>query len=264
MRTDVTSQIMADLFGSSAMAAGYASARPPLHAQILHRIIDALGCPGSLNCVLDIGCGAGLSTAPLQKISRLCLGIEPAELMLNQGAAVAPNASFLAGTAEVLPLRDDSVDLITAAGSLNYVDLNRFFPEAKRVLRPAGVLAVYDFSMGRSFHSSDRLDLWYSTFMHRYPQPANDIRQELSPEILASYDSGFQVTQSEHFTIGLVFTQDLYESYAMTETNVAYAIRIGVPEEEIRAWCAESLRPVFQGAKEEVLFRGYFACMTQV
>jgi ubiquinone/menaquinone biosynthesis C-methylase UbiE len=182
--------------------------------------------------------------------------------MLNQGVAVAPNASFLAGTAEVLPLRDDCVDLITAAGSLNYVDLNRFFPEAKRVLRPVGVLAVYDFSMGRSFRSSDRLDLWYSTFMHRYPQPANDIRQELSPEILASYD--FQVTRSEHFTMGFVFTRALYENYVMTETNVAYAIRIGVPEEEIRAWCAESLRPVFHRAQEEVLFRGYFACMTQV
>ena len=34
-----------------------------------------------------------------------------------------------------LPLADASVDLITAAGALNYADLDLFFPEAARVLR---------------------------------------------------------------------------------------------------------------------------------
>jgi SAM-dependent methyltransferase len=253
---------MADLFGSSAMAAGYASARPSLHAPIVNRIVEGLGWHGLIDCVLDVGCGAGLSTAPLQNISRLCLGMESMELMLKQSAAVAPGSSFLAGTAEMLPLRDNSVDLITAAGSLNYVELNRFFPEAKRVLRPNGVVAVYDFSMGRSFRNSDRLDLWYSEFMRRYPQPVNDVRQELTPEILASYDSGFQTRGSEHFTMDLMFTPASYQDYAMTETNVAHAIRIGVAEEEIRTWCADTLRPVFEGVQQEVLFRGYIACMT--
>jgi predicted TPR repeat methyltransferase len=38
-----------------------------------------------------------------------------------------------------------SLDLIAAAGSLNYVALDRFFPEAARILAPNGLLLAYDF-----------------------------------------------------------------------------------------------------------------------
>ena len=64
--------------------------------------------------------------------------------------------SFAAGVAEAIPLGDRSVDLITAAGSLNYVDLDVLLPEAARVLMPDGVLVVYDFSAGRSFRPQPR------------------------------------------------------------------------------------------------------------
>jgi len=54
------------------------------------------------------------------------------------------------------------VNLITAAGSLDYGDLSRHFPEAVRVLVPGGVLLVCDFSQGRSLRGSPRLDTWVS------------------------------------------------------------------------------------------------------
>jgi hypothetical protein len=45
----------------------------------------------------------------------------------------------------------------------------------------------------------------------------------------------------------------------MTETNVAAAVKSGVDEESIRHWCAESLKPVFSGQPQEVVFTGYIA-----
>jgi hypothetical protein len=41
--------------------------------------------------------------------------------------------------------------------------------------------------------------------------------------------------------------------------NVAYAVTNGAPLEEIRAWCQDTLAPVFGGRNREVLFRGYIA-----
>ncbi len=41
--------------------------------------------------------------------------------------------------------------------------------------------------------------------------------------------------------------QPAYLDYVMTETNVAHAVRTGVPEREIRAWCAGTLANTFQG-----------------
>jgi hypothetical protein len=47
----------------------------------------------------------------------------------------------------------------------------------------------------------------------------------------------------------------------LTETNVASAMRAGVPPSEIRDWCAETLATVWRGEDKEVLFRGYWVCL---
>lgn len=163
--------------------------------------------------------------------------------------------------AEAIPLRDRSVDLITAAGSLNYVDLGRFFPEAARVLRRSGVLVVYDFSPGRSFRDSTGLDEWFASFYSRYPPPVNEARN-LDPEILAEIHPRFKVDSGERFEIAIALTPEFYLDYMMTETNVAASVRNGVARSEIRSWCAETLASIWKGAEREVLFRGYFACMS--
>jgi hypothetical protein len=166
----------------------------------------------------------------------------------------------LVGNAEALPITPRSVDIVTAAGSLNYADLSLFFPEAVRVLTPDGMLVVYDFSQGRSFRGSPSLDTWFSEFLCRYPMPL-DSGHEVSPESLGSCDSGFLLSGHEHFEVGLKLNPDFYLDYVMTETNVSHAVQNGISEQQIRAWCADTLAPVFQGSPHEVLFRGYVAVM---
>jgi hypothetical protein len=54
---------------------------------------------------------------------------------------------------------------------------------------------------------------------------------------------------------------ECYAAYMMTETNVAKAIRDGIPHREILEWLRETLAPVFEEPEREVVFRGYYACM---
>jgi len=183
--------------------------------------------------------------------------------MLRWAPSVAPGAEFVAGSAEALPLAGRSVDLMTAAGSLNYVRLEPFFQEAARVLVPEGVLVVYDFSPGTSLRQTAQLDQWFEEFSNRYPLPAGEARA-LDPETLAGLDLGFCVWRHERFEIGLTLTPEFYLDYMMTESSVAAAVRGGVPREEIRSWCGASLGPIWEGREHEVIFRGYWACMGQI
>jgi SAM-dependent methyltransferase len=252
---------MPNPFGTDDMAAGYATSRPPVHRRVIEQAFRQLSRPGTFQRALDIGCGAGVSTKALVDSARSCIGLEPSEAMLKWAPKIAPSAGFVVGSAESIPLRSRAVDLITAAGSLNYVNLDLFFPEAGRVLEPHGILLVYDFSAGRSFRNAASLDEWFYSFHRRYPPPANEAR-ELSPGILAELSSGFHVDTHCQFEIGITLAPEFYLDYVMTETNVAAAVRNGVPLSEIRSWCAETLAPVWNGAEHEVLFRGYFACMS--
>lgn len=55
----------------------------------------------------------------------------------------ADNIEFRVAPAEKSELAGESVDLITVAQALHWFDINKFFDEATRVLRPGGVLAVW-------------------------------------------------------------------------------------------------------------------------
>jgi SAM-dependent methyltransferase len=247
-----------NLFATASMAVGYARARPPIHAWVVEHVSQRLKLAGTDRRALDVGCGAGLSTAPLARLARLSLGIEPAVPMLRLARSVAPGALFAAGRAEALPVRSQSIDLVTAAGSLNYVDLDRFFPEARRVLAPGGVLVVYDFGQGRCFSSSPALAAWFAGFSTRHPLPEGSARA-LDPAILASLDGGFLVDDRLEFELALPFDAGSYVDYVMSEANVAHAVRGGAGEAALREWCARTLDPVFGGVSRDVVFAGYVA-----
>ena len=244
------------------MGIGYANSRPPIHSLVIARVFSQLGAARKFSCVLDVGCGAGLSTCPLLPFADFCIAFDPAEAMLKRSSSVAPGAVFIAARAEAMPVRTGSIDLMTAAGSLNYADLDLFFPEALRVLTATGTLVVYDFSQGRTFRESRSLDLWYDEFLARYPNPP-DSAHRLDPETLASIVPGLRLSAHERFEIGLPVSPQFYVDYIMTETNISNAIAHGAREADIRAWCEDSLAPVFNGQEREVLFRGYIAYLVK-
>ncbi|MCL4842297.1 MAG: methyltransferase domain-containing protein [Bryobacteraceae bacterium] len=251
---------MANPFATKAMAAGYARRRPPVHRRVVEMAASGRGWRLPFWRAVDVGCGAGVSTKALAGMAEEVIGVEPAAGMLRGSGAVAPEAWFVAGAAEMLPLADGSCALMTAAGSLNYVDLAAFFPEARRVLTPEGTLLVYDFSPGRRFREVGGLQEWFEEFQRRYPPPVAEARA-LDPEILGGLAAGFELEAAERFELGVTLSRDFYVGYMMTETNVAAAMRAGAAEAEIEGWCRETLEPVWGETEREVVFAGYWACL---
>ncbi|MBL9139516.1 MAG: class I SAM-dependent methyltransferase [Verrucomicrobiales bacterium] len=257
---------MATLYESPEMAAGYAAARPPIHREILAKArphLERLGLAVPARRALDVGCGAGLSTRALGSLAQECLGIDPSPAMVRCATSVVPEGRFQVGRAESLPLAAASIDLITAAGSLNYADLDRFFPEAVRALAPGGALVVYDFGQGRASHQIPGLEPWFQGFLQRYPMPSDDWR-ELSPEALGNRDPRLPLAASERFEIGVPLTLERYTDYLLTESNVAEALARGAVASELRCLVFRELEPLFGGNSIEVLFPGYLAVLGPV
>jgi SAM-dependent methyltransferase len=246
----------AGIYASARMAAGYAFSRPAVHPHIISKIREDLRLEEPVGRALDIGCGAGLSTAALAPLARCVVGLEPAVAMLAHRHTVAPRASFVAARAERLPFAAGSFDLVTAAGALNYVDLERFLPDLVRVLTARGVMAIYDFSAGRRLRGSGALNAWYAEFERRYPPKPGyemDVRQ------IEYARSGLTLLDFERFEVAVPMTMAQYVPYAMSETGVELAVARGVPEAEIRNWCAVTLADVLGEEPRDVLFEAYVA-----
>lgn len=238
------------------MAEGYARSRPPVHPHVVKLIAQHLAPAAPYAYALDIGCGAGLSTAPLLPLARCVVGIEPSLAMLRWARRHIPAALFASGSSEALPVQTASMDLITAAGSLNWSDLDLVFPEIRRVLKPSGRFVLYDFGQGREMDGSSRLAQWEDEFKRRYPSPP---AITIVPSVLNTAPYGLKLEDEEPFSIGITLAEDFYLEYALTETNVAAAIHNGADMTAIRDWCATTLRDVFQGAPQTVTFNGFVA-----
>ena len=72
---------------------------------------------------------------------RVLAGIDPSAPMLARARGAAPAARLVRARAEDLPWRDGSFDRVFCVNALHhFTDRNRFFAEARRVLKPGGGL----------------------------------------------------------------------------------------------------------------------------
>ena len=239
------------------VAAAYAYARPPVHQLVVQRIQQSLHSSQRVHRALDVGCGAGLSTAALVLLAGQVVGLEPVRAMLACSCDVAPGARFAVGMAERLPFAAGAFDLVTAAGAVNYTDPDQFLPEVARVLAPGGLLAIYDFSAGRRFRSSRALDEWYAAFEERYP-PAPGYA--LDVRTLGYTRAGLRLDAFETFEAAVPLNVRAYLLYVMSSSSVQLAISRGAPADEVRRWCESTLAQVFNGSHPaDVLFDCYIA-----
>lgn len=92
--------------------------------------------------VLDLGAGTAKLTRLLVSAFDHVVAVEPDDGMRRLLEALCPEARALAGSAEEIPLPDESVDAVFAAESFHWFDCERAPAEIARVLRPRGALVL--------------------------------------------------------------------------------------------------------------------------
>ncbi len=91
--------------------------------------------------ILELGAGTGKLTEVLNKTGNQLLATDPLPEMLATLAKKVP-VQHVVATAEQIPLRSRSVDLVVSGQSFHWFDHAKALPEIARVLRPGGVLAL--------------------------------------------------------------------------------------------------------------------------
>jgi SAM-dependent methyltransferase len=91
--------------------------------------------------VVDLGAGTGILTGALARLGADVVAVEPDQAMLAELRRQLPGVRAVEGSAEALPLPDQSVDAVLCGQAMHWFDLDRALPEIARVLAPGGVLA---------------------------------------------------------------------------------------------------------------------------
>jgi SAM-dependent methyltransferase len=120
-----------------AEAAAYERGRPSYPPEA----IDWLLPPGARD-VLDLGAGTGKLTTRLVERGLGVVAVDPIPEMLELLSNSLPDTPALLGTAEDIPLPDNSVDAVLVAQAWHWFDVELAVKEVARVLRPGGRLGL--------------------------------------------------------------------------------------------------------------------------
>lgn len=153
----------------SAQAAGYRDFRPR-YPDALFDHLAALA--PSRRLAWDCATGNGQAAAGLVGRFEQVIATDASEAQLRH-AEPHPRITYRHAHAEASGLEAMSVDLVTVAQALHWLDHAAFFAEVRRVLRPGGVIAVWGYDLIRV---SPPIDAVIDDLYHRV------LRDDWAPE----------------------------------------------------------------------------------
>ena len=140
-------------FEEAEHVSAYAQYRPHYSIEVrnvIKEFVERHGC--RLDCVVDVGTGSGQALAYWTEVFRNCVGVDISAEQIKRATVAfqdkgVRNVELHVSPAEDLPLSAGSCDLVTCARSWQWLDAEKFYKEATRVLRQPGVLAVYSYGI---------------------------------------------------------------------------------------------------------------------
>jgi ubiquinone/menaquinone biosynthesis C-methylase UbiE len=170
----------------SQVAKGYADFRPQYPAALLDYLATLV--PQD-SVVWDCAAGNGQASIDLGKRFEKVIATDGSA---EQIAAALPrkNVEYRVATAERSGLPSESIGLITVAQALHWFDFDRFYTEARRVLRPDGVIAVWAYGINQVEDEivNKRIQNFYSEVVGPYWPPERRLVEERYQSIPFPFD----------------------------------------------------------------------------
>jgi SAM-dependent methyltransferase len=173
---------------------GYNTTRqadPFLVSRLLHFLE-----PTADKLYLDIGCGTGNYTIALADKGLNFCGIEPSEKMLNVAKLRNQKINWLLGSAELIPLNDNSFDGCIATLTIHHwTNIKQSLKEINRILKYNGKIVFFTST------PQQMKGYWLNHYFPKMLQ--SSITQMPSLDIIkdAATNSGFEITTTEKYSI---------------------------------------------------------------
>lgn len=187
----------------SRLAASYASFRPRYPAALFDYLAQTCR---RREFAWDCACGSGQATLDL---AQRFANVVATDASAAQLAAAPPHANvrYRVASAAQSGLESACVDIVTVAQALHWFDLEPFYAEVNRVLRPAGVLAVWTYGV-----------------VHMAGERIDRLMQEYYWNTLKTYwPAERQLVESGYRTLPFVFAEldpphfEMHENWSLPE-----------------------------------------------
>ncbi len=127
----------------SGVAGAYRAFRPGYPPELFAWLASIVPAHGA---ALDCGCGNGQASVALAEHFSAVFAVDPGAEQIRH-AAPHPRVEYRVAPAEATGLPQGSVDLVVAAQALHWFDLDRFYPEVRRVARAGAALAAFTYGL---------------------------------------------------------------------------------------------------------------------
>jgi SAM-dependent methyltransferase len=234
---------MTTLFKSTVQAKNYVKFRPKYPIKLYEKIVSSILIPQhqqqqqeddiqkhvNKSIAIDVGCGTGQATVVLAYFFDCVVGIDPSEAQIKN-ATQHHKVLYQIGKETMLPAQDKTVTLVTVAQAVHWFDINTFYQEVHRVLRPGGCLAMWSYGLFHIHNDDDERTL------------QKLICESLYEDLLGEYwDERRRLVENRYEDIPLLAEQKP-NHYTGCRIAEGYDIRMNFSKEELigylKSWSA--------------------------
>jgi SAM-dependent methyltransferase len=206
-----------DLF--SGHAEDYARFRPSYPPALFAWLAEV--SPGR-GLAVDLGTGNGQAAVSLADHFERVIGIEPSAEQLAH-AATHPRVEYRVATSEATGLNVAAADLLLAAQAFHWFEPDAFFVEARRVVRPGGVLALVSYALSRITREVDTV----VDELYRRLDPYWEPERRMVEDGYASVQVPFTELTAPAFAMQSTWTVDDLVGYLGTWSALRKALAAG-------------------------------------